>query len=156
MHHHHHMRSDVRTAAPANALPPADWSHKIESIRFELNQMQAAFERTDKARPNLDKARAMIRARGARQRFFDADLFADPAWDILLELYVCELSQQRISVSSLCDAAQVPATTALRWIRMLEGQGLLTRTADPMDGRRYWMSLTPAAVDKMEAFFEAM
>jgi hypothetical protein len=43
-----------------------------------------------------------------REQFFGPDLFADPAWDILLDLYAARLEQQRVAVSSLCIAAAVP------------------------------------------------
>ena len=61
---------------------------------------------------SLATARRMIRERFRRQNFFDAGLFADPAWDMLLDLLQAELSHLRVPVSSLCIAAAVPATTA--------------------------------------------
>lgn len=100
--------------------------------------------------------RDLLKSRRARDRFFDPELFADPAWDILLELYAAELGQQRTSVSALCAAAAVPATTALRWIKTLEKNGLLVRTDDPMDGRRTFISLTSDAFDRMERYFKAI
>lgn len=96
------------------------------------------------------RVRAILKARRARDRFFDAALFADPAWDILLELYEAELSQFRMSVTGLCAGAAVPPTTALRWIRSLEQRGLIQRRADPHDGRRVFVSLSPDALQRME------
>ena len=55
--------------------------------------------------------RSVIRARRLRSRFFPDDLFADPAWDMLLDLLQAEIAQLRVPVSSLCIAASVPATT---------------------------------------------
>jgi predicted transcriptional regulator len=63
-------------------------------------------------------------------------LFADPAWDMLLDLLQAEIAQHRVPVSSLCIAAAVPATTALRWIKTMTDVGLFKRRADPHDGRR--------------------
>lgn len=82
--------------------------------------------------------RAMLKMRRLRDQFFDGELFADPAWDMLLELYAAELGQQRISTGRLCVAAAVPTTTALRWISTLENKGLVERKADPFDGRRFY------------------
>ena len=80
-------------------------------------------------------ARSIIQARAARRRFFDSELFADPAWDMLLELYALEGEGLRISVSKLSLAAGVPCTTALRWLDKLESESLLVREEDPTDGR---------------------
>jgi hypothetical protein len=96
--------------------------------------------------------RAIIRSRRLRSDFFDADLFFDPAWDILLDLYATELAQHRITVSAVCIGSAVPATTALRWIKLLETRGLLVRHSDPLDGRRVYLSLTAAASKKMSEY----
>ena len=98
------------------------------------------------------KVRAIIRARRARDQFFPADLFADPAWDILLDLFAARLEKQRVAVSSLCIAAAVPATTALRWIKTLTDQELLIRSADPQDGRRVYIELAPKTAERLEAY----
>lgn len=85
----------------------------------------------------------VIKSRRQRSRYFSEDLFADPAWDILLDLLYSELMQTRVSVSSLCLAAAVPATTALRWINSMVQQGLITRHEDPRDRRRVFVELAP-------------
>ena len=100
--------------------------------------------------------RAMLKMRRNRDKFFDCELFADPAWDMLLELYAARLGQQKISVGSLCSAAAVPGTTALRWITMLETRGLIERKADPMDGRRFHLSLSDAGLDRMARYFRTV
>lgn len=100
--------------------------------------------------------RAILRSRRNRDRFFDGGLFADPAWDILLELYAAELGQQRKSIGSLCSGAAVPATTALRWIGVLEKKRLIERKADPMDGRRFYVSLSGSGLEAMTAYFRTV
>ena len=95
----------------------------------------------------------LLRARGSRKTLFDDSLFADPAWDMLLELYAARLGNRKISVSSLCIAADVPTTTALRWIAVLADGGWIVRRDDPGDGRRTFVHLTPKAVAALESFF---
>jgi hypothetical protein len=99
--------------------------------------------------------RDMLRLRRLRDQFFPGEMFADPAWDMLLDLMAARLSGQRVSVSSLCIAAAVPATTALRWIRALTDNGLFLRQADPADGRRVFIALSEKAADAMTNFFTA-
>ena len=100
--------------------------------------------------------RAVQAARRRRAALFEADLFSDPAWDILLELYALHLEQQRASVSSLYAASCVPATTALRWIAKLENDGLVVRTGDSVDARRSWIKLSAEGAERMGRFFEML
>ena len=98
------------------------------------------------------QVKSIIKARRNRADYFRADLFADPAWDILLDLTRAELECQRTSVTSLCDAASVPATTALRWIKTLADEGILIRRMDPLDGRRIFVELTGTAFESMQQY----
>jgi DNA-binding transcriptional ArsR family regulator len=99
--------------------------------------------------------RSVIRARRLRDRYFGTDLFADPAWDMMLDLLAARLEGHRVAVSSLCIAAAVPPTTALRWIKSLTDQGLLVRTADPQDGRRIHVELSDEAAGGLQAYLRA-
>lgn len=101
------------------------------------------------------QVRDMLRARRMRADFLPGDLFADPAWDMLLDLLAARLEQERVSVSSLCIAAAVPPTTALRWIRTLTDQGLVKRQADPHDGRRVFITLAQDTADALLRWFGA-
>jgi DNA-binding MarR family transcriptional regulator len=96
----------------------------------------------------------ILRVRRSRSKFFDAELFADPAWDIMLELYAAHLGQRRVSVSDVCLGAAVPATTAMRWIKNFEQKVLISRRDDPMDGRRVYLCMAQPAAKLMSAFFE--
>ena len=99
--------------------------------------------------------RAIIRARRLRDHFFRQELFADPAWDMLLDLMAARLEKQKVAVSSLCIAAAVPPTTALRWIKALCDQGIFVRLADPEDGRRVFIELAEASATAMEKYLKA-
>lgn len=83
------------------------------------------------AGPTPEAVRAQLRreikARRTRERLLPEGLFADPAWDILLDLTLARLDGRQTPVSSLCIAAAVPTTTALRWIKTLLDRGLIER-----------------------------
>jgi hypothetical protein len=102
---------------------------------------------------SADTVRSVIRARRLRSRFFPEELFADPAWDMLLDLLQAEVSHLRVPVSSLCIAAAVPATTALRWLKAMVSQGIFIRRADPHDGRRVFVELAPDASGALRRYF---
>lgn len=99
------------------------------------------------------KVRRVIRARRARETFFDSSLFSDPAWDMLLELHVAQIAQKRISISALSKVSGVPTTTGLRWAGTLEEHGLVNRRDDPLDGRRVFIELTEKGQQAMTDFF---
>jgi DNA-binding MarR family transcriptional regulator len=102
---------------------------------------------------SVETVRSVIRARRLRARYFREDLFADPAWDMLLDLLQAEIAQLRVPVSSLCIAAAVPATTALRWLKTMVSQGIFVRRADPHDGRRVFVELAPDASHALRRYF---
>ena len=102
---------------------------------------------------SVETVRAVIRARRLRSRYFPEELFADPAWDMLLDLLQAEIAHLRVPVSSLCIAAAVPATTALRWLKAMTSQGLFVRRADPHDGRRVFVELAPDTSQTLRRYF---
>jgi DNA-binding MarR family transcriptional regulator len=102
---------------------------------------------------SVDRVRKVIEARRLRSRYFSEELFADPAWDMLLDLLQAEIAQLRVPVSSLCIAAAVPATTALRWLKAMVAQGLFIRRADPHDGRRVFVELAPETSRALRCYF---
>jgi DNA-binding MarR family transcriptional regulator len=102
---------------------------------------------------SAETVRAVIQARRLRSRYFSEELFADPAWDMLLDLLQAEIAHLRVPVSSLCIAAAVPATTALRWLKTMVSEGIFIRRADPHDGRRVFVELAPEASSALRRYF---
>ncbi|MPT47860.1 MAG: MarR family transcriptional regulator [Sphingobium sp.] len=100
------------------------------------------------------QVRSVLRVRRLREQIFPEGLFADPAWDILLDLMAARMEKNRVSVSSLCIAAAVPPTTALRWIRHLTDCNLLERQADPEDGRRIFIALSDKGTSLVLRWFQ--
>jgi hypothetical protein len=97
--------------------------------------------------------RELIKLRRLREQHFPADLFADPAWDILLDLFAAKLEGKSVSVSSLCIAAAVPPTTALRWITTMTDHGALVRKQDPNDARRVFIELSADSEARLRGYF---
>jgi hypothetical protein len=105
------------------------------------------------ALPDPRLVRRIIRHRQLRSRHFDARLFADPAWDMLLDLTAARVEHRRVSVTSLCIASGVPPTTALRWIGQMVEQGQLVRVGDQTDRRRAFIELSDRCADAMARYF---
>lgn len=150
----------VRITTGDAAQPKSDEPRaQIDRLQAQLDQLRAKLvfpePTAELSEEEIDRARLVkeiLRARRRREKVFGGDLFGEPAWDILLELYAAQQAQQKLSVSSLCYVSAVPATTALRWIQRLETDGWLERTDDPLDGRRHWMELTDRASETMRKF----
>lgn len=103
--------------------------------------------------PDARLVRKIIRQRQQRLLYFDSGLFADPAWDMLLDLTAARVEHKRVSVTSLCIASGVPPTTALRWIGQMVEAGLFARVCDDADRRRAFIELTDKAADCMARYF---
>lgn len=137
------------TARTINALSAE--TSRIADALARLAEAQVRGQATE--RP-VDAAlvRRLLRVRRDRDRFFPAEIFADPAWDMLLDLTAARLEGKPVPVSSLCIAAAVPTTTALRWVRSLTEAGLFERRTDPVDARRSYISLSGTAATAMLAY----
>ena len=102
----------------------------------------------------LAKTIELYRERRRRERIFSLDLFGEPAWDILLDLFSAHLQNKRISVTSVCIAANVAPTTALRWISELQENLLIERFDSDTDRRVKWVRLTDSASKMMFDYFK--
>ena len=150
-----HQRIEKSTELPL--LGPAGLVETVDALRAQLNQL--AIQVRAAAGESIvtpQQVRSILRARICRQEFLKAALFAEPAWDMLLELFARELEHQRTSVSELCRASGVPETTAHRWIENLEKEGLIERRDDQFDGRRVWVTLSLKGSEAMQRYFEAL
>lgn len=93
----------------------------------------------------LERVRIIAERRVERYQYLPAEMFGEPAWDMLLDLYLASGDGKSISVSSACIASRAPATTALRWLRRMEQLGLVARVNDDSDRRRVYVTITDAA-----------
>ena len=83
-------------------------------------------------------------------------LFGEPAWDILLDVFIAQKHRREIQVSSVCLEAGVPSTTILRWLSRLELEGLIYRASDNVDGRRRYVRLTQSGEAMMHRVLDAI
>lgn len=132
-----------------------DIHHLNNHDRDRLYRISRQIQRIAQGEPvTAEFVRSIIRSRRLRDDFFGRGMFADPAWDMLLDLLAARLDERRVSISSLCIASAVPPTTALRWIKHLEAKNLVERRSDPGDGRRIYVALTEETTAKMIALLE--
>ena len=110
---------------------------------FELSAADSALV------PALQTARQHYRLARVRGELLGDGLFADPAWNMLLDLFISSAEGRRLSVSALCIGSRAPAATAHRYVQLLADAGLVERSADEKDGRRRFIALTDEGHDAM-------
>lgn len=141
-----------QTSGVAESMANATTAQNIAALSAEARRIAEALDNLAKS-TDVDQetpispalVRRLIRLRRDRDRHFPAEIFADPAWDMLLDLTAARMEGVDVPVSSLCVAAAVPTTTALRWIRTLSEAGMLQRRIDTSDARRSFVTLSDAA-----------
>lgn len=139
---------DIREIA-ASLLRLADsldqaWSDTSQKPIFRWPN---ALSRIERNAFNLAlKAKDLYDQRRRRRDFLPARLFGEPAWDMLLELFMQYAGGAKVSTTSLCIASGVPNSTALRHIAMLEEEGLIKRSTSEFDRRVTFVELTEKGV----------
>ncbi len=148
------LSGDWRGSGEKNTNRLSDFKQEFRGAQSNpLINSQVVSAIATPASPDPRHVREVIAARQARAKFFDAELFADPAWDMLLDLTAAQAEDNQVSVTSLCIAAAVPATTALRWIKQLVDCGVFIRVADPSDRRCAFIALSEQTSDAMARYF---
>lgn len=137
------------------AFQMLDMADKIASAS-QLPYASIAQSSTDEPSPKvstmLQVAIDTYRIRRNRDKYFPSAIFGEPAWDILLDLYASEMQGRKATVSNVCIAAAAPMSTGMRWLRMLEDRGFITRHAAADDNRVVFVELTDLARIRLEAY----
>jgi DNA-binding MarR family transcriptional regulator len=100
----------------------------------------------------LRAAKKLYEQRRAREQFLPGELLAEPAWDLLLALYIARGEGKPVTTTAACSAAAVPTSTAHRWLVKLERDGHVTRSRGSVDERLSLVELTDMAFDRMTMF----
>lgn len=94
----------------------------------------------------------LYRERRRRAHYFPRQALRDAGWDILLDLFASSKRNRLVAVTDACLATDVPPTTALRYVGLLEDLGLIVREEDISDARRTWLTLTRKGLDMMTSY----
>ena len=99
-------------------------------------------------------ARIIASGRHRRSQILSRIRFGEPSWDMILDLYLAGCDGQKRDVISLCQSSGVPQTTALRYVDMLEQQGLIRREPDQTDGRRMFVVAQESLLVPLERWLD--
>lgn len=131
--------------------------HQVSLAGPTAQLSSCVFRDQARTEPDLayENAKAAMRRRLLRQQLFGApDLFGDPAWEMLIDLYVHQCERKRLSISALCVTSSIPFSSALRLANKLCAAGILRRVPDPIDGRRTFIQLEPEVAHRVRAYFQ--
>ena len=87
-------------------------------------------------------ARRILAGRRERDRYFDPMVFSNPAWDMLLAMYVASAEGRVQSVLDCCAAAPVAQKVALRWLAYLKHEDMVIETRDSAQPRQTHIQLS--------------
>ncbi|MBL0916142.1 MAG: hypothetical protein IBJ13_11720 [Sphingopyxis sp.] len=127
----------------------------VDGYRFRDGSQSPDF--TEIERVALCNAKRTMQRHHLRLQMVGApSLFGDPAWQMLTDLFIHECEGKHVATGSLCIAAGVPSTTALRLLHRLCDAGIVRRRPDPNDGRRQFIELSSDIRRKLLAYFAAL
>lgn len=101
---------------------------------------------------NARIVRAAIRIRQMRPVCFGLAL-TNPGWSMMLELYACRLEHRPMPLKRIAAQTGIAPTTALRWIEVLAGQGLIVRCKH--GPRNVCIELTEDGAARMAGYWTA-
>ena len=116
----------------------------------EADQPRASDEDREECRA---RARQHLHSRRSRAELFGKSMFGEPAWDMLVVLYVNDAFGPRQTIGTLAALSGAPKATAVRWIQYLEGHNLIDRESHPVDRRTAFVSLSEKARALLDAYF---
>ena len=152
----------------------------MDSVEAELAELRSTIEQANQRFESLDKRIGDSNRRISEDPiFFDADLncldliaraekylhwgrlrsrrldtgnglFADACWNMCLDVYICGLKDERVTVSAIAHSSGIPMTTAMRYINVMVEQGLIEKAPNPADNRMIFVSVSPECIDKIE------
>lgn len=119
---------------------------------LELLVGEGPAENQPKEADLLRLAEAILEDRRRRAQIFNPAMFGEPAWELLLTLFVMDRGGPRLTIGRLAQYARTKLTTALRWLDYLEDQNLIKREQHPNDARTAFIELTDKAREMMQLY----
>lgn len=149
---------DINKKRLAQQLDAAQ--HILDSIRVTSGCAATSPSRTNLAsRVELaaQTARRALQERQCRVGLVgDQDMHADPAWDILLNIFVRQAEDRVLTLETVTSNCFSHASTASRWLKALEQKRLVRIMPDRAEGNRQVVRLTSTGFEEMLRYFEAI
>lgn len=99
---------------------------------------------------------ALTDRRSRSDHFANPNFFGEPAWDILLDLYIHQVRNEAVTVRSTIIGSGASSQTAIRWLNILEAEDLVKSEQDPGDANRVLLRLTAEGYEGLTRYFETV
>lgn len=132
------LAATLRSTGGSGVIPP----ERLDAIALPAEPTELA------------RARTLLRHRRLRAAAFDSvqTLFRDPAWDILLGLFIAQEEGQPQTIADAAALSDLSDQAAGRWVRALEQAGLVDCRSAEAAPVPQSIGLTDGAVDMMLSF----
>jgi len=126
--------------------------------RVETDTLPAAMVAVSDVHHHLAKAETIYQQRRRRAECFPGtgELFRDPAWDILLHLFIAHERGEVQTAGSAAIASGVAPRVGQRWLKALESVGLVESRQDPRTASAAKVRITPKAIEMMRCFLDGL
>jgi hypothetical protein len=98
-------------------------------------------------------AKRLLSQRRQREDLLGAELASEPAWTMLLALFVAHEEGKPGGVTDLCTAAGTPPATALRWLATLASERMIMWGAATRSPDGDSIELVPDVADRLRTLF---
>lgn len=147
------MEKEIRQILSDISVKFDELGQNLDSALSERNAVLAHLSRNREDLVSI--AEQLVQEFSVRPTFFSSNI-ADPAWLILLTLFIKGERGMSMTVSEACRTPVSAPTVILRHIRMLIDQGTLVRKRDMLDRRKCFIELSPHARGQMSAYLETI
>jgi hypothetical protein len=99
----------------------------------------------------IDRAKKHLQWSRAKGQMMDPGngLFSDGCWNMCLDIYICNLNEQPVTVSSIAHSSGIPMSTAMRYINVMTEQKLLQKNLNPADNRMVFISISADGMENI-------
>ncbi|HEU5482074.1 MAG TPA: MarR family transcriptional regulator, partial [Sphingomicrobium sp.] len=93
--------------------------------------------------------------RRAAKSCFGPPLLSEPVWSLMLALYTADEAREQFHIGSIAERADVPRSTALRWLTKLEESGFVFLEPDQLDKRAVRVRMSTEGLEAIRRSFTA-
>lgn len=149
--------------SPVTVSLAEEWLPDNLQLQIDLRLQVVEFPGLEPALPDSPVATKLCAvafeiysARRKRDRMFDDELFGEPAWDMMLALYCLPQRGEKLGVTALSYAANVPLPTGHRVQAALFARGLIEREREASDARRQLVRLSDKGRAQLEKYLASL
>lgn len=100
-------------------------------------------------------AKQLLSRRRQREALLGLELAREPAWTLLLELFVAYEEKRPLEIPQLCANAGVSPEIAFRWLSTLASEGMILRRSPASDPHWARVELSPLAADQLRTLLRS-